>query len=71
MATAARAASARKTRKARTAPTVQASTNLISSNSNQDSATALRAQVLSRYGIPTSLCAIVGALHYGEVRDAY
>ena len=65
MATAA-TASGRKTRKARTAGTVQASTNFISSNDYDNSLDGIRVQrVISLAGVSPSLARIIAPLAFG------
>lgn len=66
MRTAARVASPRKTLKARTAPTVQASTNLNYSGSDEDNLISQRAQRLARlFGLPDSRARTIAALAWG------
>lgn len=63
-------AAANKTRKARTAATVRAPANFISSNSNLDSITRLRLQRLSAsYGLIGLRADLICALAWGEVKD--
>jgi hypothetical protein len=55
-------ASGRKTRKGRTAPTVQPSTNFFNNDDIGHSSTQLRLQFLARLGLPADRASVIAAL---------